>query len=237
MAQLCTWATVHWVRFERPRTAAELAAASPPAGCVSWKFGLDEAASPVAGRSASEVWCGVALFAAPDAAEAALEDPQAHVPSLPEATESWHALLRPIAHHGACNLLDPASPGALFEPHPHDQGGPLLVMTSAGFDLRAKSDFARLIDFRRRVNAMRSVIAQAPGSMAHQVFATPDAGDDALTLSLWTDDAAMAAFAYRAGAHRTELDRQKSQQTVDRSSFTRFRIERAAGTWNGRSLP
>jgi heme-degrading monooxygenase HmoA len=208
-----------------------------PQGCAGWKFGPDEAASQAVGRSASNVWCGIGLFEDLPSAEKALEAPAAHVPSLGDASEAWHALLCPTAHHGETNLLTPQQPGALFNTHAHDSGGALFVITTAGFDLRAKSDFARLIDFRRRVQAMRPVIAEAPGSVAHQVFAPQDPGDDAITMSLWREEASMIQFAYRAGPHRVELDRQKREQTVDRSSFTRFRVLRSAGRWNGRSLP
>ena len=217
--------------------ASELGTVPVPRDCASWKFGPDEAASPGASRSASDVWCGVALFADFERANAALDHPHAHVPRLAEASEAWHALLRPTMHHGECNLVDPAQPGRLFEAREADPGGALFVMTTAGFNLRARSDFARLIDFRRRVNRMRSVMAEALGSIAHQVFAPADPGDDAVTLSLWRDDASMARFAYLPGSHRNEVDRQRSDRTVDRSSFTRFRVVRSIGQWHGKSLP
>jgi heme-degrading monooxygenase HmoA len=209
-----------------------------PQHCAGWKFGPDEAGSQAARRSASDVWCGIGLFEDLPSAERALDAPEGHVPSLGEASEAWHALLGPTAHHGETNLLAPRLPGALFNVHSNDPGGgALFVITTAGFELRAKSDFARLIDFRRRVQGMRPVIAEAPGSLAHQVFAPQDPGDDAVTMSLWRDEASMIQFAYRPGPHRAELDRQNREQTVDRSSFTRCRVLRSCGTWNGRSLP
>jgi heme-degrading monooxygenase HmoA len=234
---LANWATVHWVRYPTARTAASFALDARPHGCAAWKFGPDEAASRAVGRSASDLWCGIGLFEDLPSAERALEAPEAHMPSLGEASEAWHALLCPTAHHGEANLLASQHPGALFNVHAKDAGGAMFVITTAGFELRAKSDFARLIDFRRRVHGMRRVIAEAPGSLAHQVFAPQDPGDDAITMSLWRDEASMLQFAYRPGPHRIEVDRQKSEQTVDRSSFTRFRVLRSAGRWNGRNLP
>jgi hypothetical protein len=53
-------------------------------------------------------------------------------------------------------------------------------------------------------------------------------------MSLWRDEKSMFAFAYKPGAHRTQVDRQNSHRTVDRSSFTRFRVVRSAGCWEGR---
>ena len=204
-----------------------------PKGCASWIFGPDAGIRPRRSRSASQVWCGIALFPRREVAEQALEHPEKHIPGLSEASEAWHALLLPVVHHGECNLLDPTAPGLMFETSSDDPGGPLFVMTTAGFDLRAKSDFERLIDFRKRVNRMRRIVADAPGNLAQQVFAPARPGHDAVTMSLWLHDQSMLRFAYQHGPHRTELDRQRTERTVDRSSFTRFRIVRRAGRWGG----
>jgi hypothetical protein len=50
---------------------------------------------------------------------------------------------------------------------------------------------------------------------------------------VWRDDASMSAFAYRAGEHRSQIERYKREQTADRTSFTRFRALRTSGSWNG----
>ena len=233
MGQLCSWATVHWVRFHTVRSAESMAIPSVPEGCARWMFGPDEGVHPGGSRSVSDVWCGIALFPRRAEAEQVLEHPERHFPGLSEASEAWHALLFPIVHHGECNLLDPAAPGLMFDASSDDPGGPLFVMTTAGFDLRTKSDFKRLIDFRERVNRMRRIVADAPGNLAQQVFAPAHGGHDAVTMSLWLDDQSMLRFAYQQGPHRTELDRQRTGRTVDRSSFTRFRILRRAGQWAG----
>jgi hypothetical protein len=65
------------------------------------------------------------------------------------------------------------------------------------------------------------------------VFAPIDPLDDGVTMSLWRDEKAMFGFAYKPGEHRIQVDRQKQHQTVDRSSFTRFRLVRTAGAWGG----
>jgi heme-degrading monooxygenase HmoA len=184
-------------------------------------------------RLASRVWCGIASFRDLADARAAFIDPASHVPAIGHAEELWSALLLAKAHHGECNHLDAAVPGAIFDVDSALSDGPLLVMTTAGFNLRSKADFVRLIDFRRRVDRMRDVIAAAPGCLAHQVFAPTTAHDDGVTMSLWQDEQAMLEFAYRPGPHRAELDRQIIERTVDRSSFTRFRVIDSAGHWNG----
>ena len=231
--QLCRWAIAHLVRFDAPVVHDALKPLSSPPGAASWKFGPDAPASARVDRTGSEVWCGIASFVDLGDAEAAFEVPQAYVPRLADAAEAWQALLVPTAHRGECNHLNPGARGPMYRPSEHDPGGPLLVVTTAGFELRAKSDFQRLIDFRRRVDRMREVIASADGSIAHQVFASHDPGDDGVTISLWRDERSMAKFAYQPGPHREEVDRQTTHRTVDRSSFTRFRIIGARGSWRG----
>jgi heme-degrading monooxygenase HmoA len=232
MLQLGRRATVHWLRFDQSRSFNPAQTTVRPVGCNSWKFGPDVRGRQAL-RAASHVWGGIASFLNPVDAEAAFERPERYVPGLSEASQSWHALLLPVAHHGECNHLDPNEPGAAFEPSQNDPGGPLFVMTTAGFNLQARSDLQRLIDFRRRVDGMRDIVSGSAGNLAHQVFASLRPGDDGMTMSLWRDNRAMTEFAYRAGPHRSELDRQNTRKTVDRSSFTRFRLLRSAGAWDG----
>lgn len=233
MTQLCRWAVVHWLRFEGARRAADLQLASEPKGALSWKVGQDWSASESGLRSGSRIWCALALFTDLQHAEAAFDEAETYLPDMVAASEVWSALLAPFAHKGECNHLNRFEPGALFAVEPGERSGPVFVITTAGFHLRARRDFQRVIDFRREVDRMRSVIDNSDGSLAHQVFAPLDAEDDGVTMSLWRDDQAMLGFAYRPGAHRVQVDRQKSDQTVDRSSFTRFRLLRTWGSWNG----
>lgn len=231
MPQLCRWALAHWVRYDGKRAAEHLDLSRRPAGCAAWTIGPDVPASTAAARSGSQVWCAVAAFRDEEAAQAAFQQPERYLPDLSQASEAWHALLIPFAHKGECNHLDLAAPGLLFEPQP-DPGGPLFVTTTAGFELRSRSDFQRLIDFRRGVEAMRETVAAADGSLAHQVFVAQDSYDG-VTMSLWSDEKSMFSFAYKPGPHRVQVDRQNSEQTVDRSSFTRFRVVASAGHWGG----
>lgn len=233
MAQLGRWALVHWMRFDQPKTAADLILPRQPEGALSWKVGPDWSASDSGIRSGSRIWCSLGLFADLQHAEAAFDAADLYLPDRAATAEAWSALLAPFAHKGECNHLARAAPGPIFATDDCEPSGPTFVITTAGFHLRSRRDFQRVIDFRREVDRMRPVISASAGSLAHQVFAPLDAEDDGVTMSLWRDDQAMFAFAYKPGAHRVQVDRQKSHQTVDRSSFTRFRLLKTAGTWDG----
>ena len=233
MDRACRWATWHWLSFDRIRTPDTLDLSPRPIGAASWKLGPDGSAAPDGTRLPSNVWCAVALF--PDAADAerAFEEPSRYLPFLAETVESWHALLLPVAHRGECNHLDREAPGPILTGHDHDPGGPLLVMTTAGFVMGPQLDMARVFDFRNNVDRIRAVVEASDGNTARQVFAPHTLGDDGVTMSVWRDDATMSAFAYRAGEHRAQIDRYKREQTADRTSFTRFRAMRTSGSWNG----
>jgi hypothetical protein len=72
-----------------------------------------------------------------------------------------------------------------------------------------------------------------PGNIVRANFNLRYLGVDGLTFTLWRDDAAMADAAYKAGIHRIQVDRYKTEHTADRSSFTRTRLLRSTGTWDG----
>src|SRR5690606_14197980 len=161
---------------------------------------------------------------------AAVAEPGRFMPFLGETIEAWHALLLPVAHRGECNHFDRECPGPLVQPHDDDPGGPLVVMTTAGFDLGPDLDMDRVVDFRRNVDRVRLSAAAADGNLARQVFAPHTPGDDGVTITVWRDDAAMSAFAYRPGEHRGQIDRYKRERTADRTSFTRLRAARTRGS-------
>lgn len=155
------------------------------------------------------------------------------MPFLSRATEAWHALLLPIANRGECNHLDPANPGLMLEPAASDPGGPLVVLTTAGYIIGPDLDVARVIDFRQNADAVRDTVAAMPGNLARQVFTPHVYGQDGFTATVWRDDKAMMAYAYRPSRHRTEMERYKTEHTADRTSFSRFRVLATKGTWEG----
>jgi hypothetical protein len=223
------FATVHWLRFDGVRLPAELLLGSEPAACASFKIGPDGPVGPDGLRLPSHVWCAVALFAERASAEAALGEPERFLPA--GTRESWHALLLPVAHRGECNHLERGRPRALFEPAATDPGGPLFVMTTAGYV--PPPDMARVVDFRVHVDKVRASLAAVDGCVASQVFAPHTLGDDGVTLTLWKSDAAMFEAMYRPGIHRVQVDRHKRDNLADRTSFTRFRVLATRGRWGG----
>jgi hypothetical protein len=156
------------------------------------------------------------------------------MPFLPDVLEGWHALLHPIAHHGKCNHLDHDQPGPLFALSGVDPGGPLLVMTTAGFVPGPQLDMQRVHAFRVGVDDVRASLEGSEGIVAAQVFSPHRPGEDGATMTIWRSDAQMVNAMYRPGLHRSLLDNYHTAPTADRTSFTRFRFLRTAGQWRGR---
>ena len=75
-------------------------------------------------------------------------------------------------------------------------------------------------------------MSAAPGNVAVQVFTPHTRGDDGFTTPIWREDAAMASAAYRPGSHRERINRHARAPMADRSSFSRSRAIRTAGSWN-----
>jgi len=227
------YATVHWLRFPGIVTPDDLALTQSPEACLSWKIGPDGPVGPNGYRLPSNVWGGVALFADRSAAEAAFAASEHYLPFLAETVENWHALLLPVAHRGECNHLDRSDPRLIFEPGAEDPGGPLFVMTTAGYVMGPDLDVARVIDFRVHVDKVHEWLQSADGRIASQVFTPHTVGDDGVTMSLWRSDTAMIDTMYRPGVHRTQVERHRRENLADRTSFTRFRVLATRGQWNG----
>ena len=232
MTGLCSYATIHWIRFGEARTPDMLDLSRRPESCAAWKIGPDGQAAADGSRKPSDIWCAIGFYRDLAAAEAAMDDAKHFLPFLDDAEEYWQVLLRPVSHKGECNHLDASCAGPMFETA-GDSGGPMVVMTTAGFDLGSGFDLRRVVAFRQSVDDLRDVVAGSEGCIAHQVFAPHTRGDDGVTMSIWKDKDSMTAFAYRAGAHRDRIDQHKASAVMDRSSFTRFRPVRSGGTWGG----
>jgi hypothetical protein len=226
---LARYAAVHWLEFAGVRLPAELALGPSPADCASFKIGPDGPVGSDGRRLPSNVWCGVALFESRAAAEKAFAAPERFLPA--GSRQSWHALLLPVAHRGECNHFESGRPRTLFEIAEHDPGGPLFVMTTAGFV--PPPDLARVVDFRLHVDKVRDSLAAVGGCVASEVFTPHTLGDDGVTMTLWKNDAAMIDAMYRPGIHRTQVDRHKRDNLADRTSFTRFRVLATRGQWGG----
>ena len=235
MSDKALYATAHRIRFSEIKTPDMLPLAASPALALSWKIGPSGEVGPDGYRLPAAIWCAVGLYRELDAAQSALVSRSQFMPYLDDAVESWHALVQPFMHRGACNHLDRHQPDTIFDVSPTDTGGPCMVITTAGFDLTSPDfNIQRVIDFRCNVDATNASLATAEGCRATQVFTPHTVGDDGFTFSIWRDDAAMLAAAYRPGTHRAQLDRHNAESVMDRSSFTRCRFVETSGHWNGR---
>ena len=235
MAEKARYATAHRIRFPNITTAEMLQLAGSPADAISWKIGPSGPVGPDGYRLPADVWCAVGLYYESDAARTALHSRERFMPFLAGAIESWHAVLMPVAHKGECNHLDRDHPGRLFDVGRADPGGVCMVITTAGFIFGPELKIERVIDFRRNVDATNEWMAKANGCLVSQVFTPHTVGDDGFTMSIWSDDVSMLAAAYRAGFHRSQIDRHKAENVFDRSSFTRFRVVDSCGLWNGQN--
>ena len=235
MPEKARYATAHRIRFREITTPEMLPLSGSPAGALSWKIGPSGPVGPDGYRLPADVWCAVGLYGDSDGAQTALRAREQFMPFLPDAIESWHALLLPVMHRGECNHLDRGRPDTLFEVGHQDPGGACMVITTAGFQFGPELKIERVIDFRRNVDRTNEWIGKADGCLASQVFTPHTVGDDGFTMSLWRDDASMLKVAYHPGVHRSQVDRHKAESVFDRSSFTRFRIMDTCGQWNGRN--
>jgi len=94
----------------------------------------------------------------------------------------------------------------------------------------------RPVRFGLDVNAQRARMVETPGLDLELAFYASEFTTDAITFSIWEAEKAIGRFAYAPGPHRTQVDRFHAEKLADRSSFTRFRILDARGSWQGRQL-
>ena len=57
---------------------------------------------------------------------------------------------------------------------------------------------------------------------------------DHMTVSFWRDSDAASNYLYGPGVHRLQMERQRTRNLSDRTSFTRCTALRSEGTWYGR---
>lgn len=232
-----TWMTFHRVRFPVVVDANEQHFDGPKTA-AHWLVGPDSRLDDGGLRTTiSDVWGGMAFYTDRSAAEAVVDDPATLLPSLSEAVEAWHAVLCPVNHRGQTTWFGQMQNAARLVPTVTDPGGLLAVMTSAGFNTlppeELKADLPRRIDFNRNVDRVLDWYGTLPNNMLRANFNLRYLGVDGLTFTLWRSDAAMTEAAYKSGVHRIQVDRYKTEHTADRSSFTRARLLRSTGTWDG----
>lgn len=227
------WITIHRLKF--PERVSALERAFPPvAGADCWLFGphydvgLDGLLTGV-----SDVWCGVGIWHSRDAAEAMVATPGDHIPWLGETVAAWHCLSVPIAHRGAVNWRGYLQNGDAVRAAPVDPGGPLIVLTSAGFVSRDAATLPRIKRFVAGVVEVLDAFGTQTSNLRRAAFRDGFDGRDGFTLSLWHSDEGMLQAAYHSGPHRTQIDEDKAGLLSDHTSFTRLRVIRSWGDWDG----
>lgn len=227
----CDWLTVHRVRLRNVRDGTGNAYPAPD-GAICWRFYPE--ATPGEYRPVSAIWGGFAIHPTRAAAEAAFLEGERALRLVGECTESWHALAVPVRHHGVANWRGHPMKDATFHSATKDPGGPLMVITSAGFENPGPTAMSRISEFGARVAQVRADYTARPEIRRVAVFtgALVDGGDG-ITMSIWQDQPSMIAAAYQPGAHRSHLDVHKEKPQFDRSSFSRLRLLSSSGIWDG----
>src|SRR5690606_8057881 len=168
-----------------------------------------------------------ALFAVWDG-EAALTEFLASSPVAArwreEAEESWHVRLAPIGSRGRWGGRDPFASAAVAAPA---ERVPVAVLT------RASIRPSRLAAFYRSVPGVDRELRRQDGCLASIGVGEWPLARQA-TFSLWEDEAAVARFAYRGGAHRAVIGRVRDEDWYSEELFARFVPYGSQGTWDGR---
>ena len=238
MADQHDWITLHRVRFPAPVNARERVF-EPVDGPDCWRFcvghNLGENDLPT---WISDTWCGMGIWKNRADAEAMVSDPQSAMPYLSEGIEAWHALALPVQHRGEVAWRGTVGADSAIRVCDDDPSGPLAVMTSASFDDPANPDeLPRISRFVVKVSEAMDFLGKQPGNLRHDVFNGGFDGREGFTLTLWDSDAAMLKAAYHSGHHRKLMDESRDGSLFDRSSFTRLRILKSHGSWDGAPLP
>ena len=226
------WITLHRLRFPEA-ISAKVRSFAPVAGPSVWRFGpLHTLGADGLPTLTSDTWCGMAIWPNRAKAEAMLDDLRAAMPWLAEAEVAWHCLAVPVSHRGKVDWRGHVEDGTAIRPAPNDPGGPLVVITSAGFLSRDPDMLPRIRLFAAGVSEVMAWYGALPSNLRNGVFNGPD-GRQGFTCSIWRSDEAMREAAYRTGTHRARMDDSKAGLMFDYSSFTRLRAARWHGDWDG----
>jgi hypothetical protein len=207
---------------------------TPVAGPDCWLFGpnYDVGADGML-TGVSDIWCGVGIWQSLAAAEAMIASPGNVMPWLDETVASWHCLGIPITHHGEVNWRGYVQKGDAIRKSPIDPGGPLLVLTSAGFVSRDAAILPRIKRFVAGVVEVLDAYGTQESNVRRAAFRSGFNGLDGFTVSLWHSEAGMRHAAYHSGTHRNRIDEDKAGLLTDRTSFTRLRVIKSEGDWDG----
>jgi hypothetical protein len=227
------WITLHRLRFAKAVSAHDRKF-PPVMGASVWRFcpkhtpGEDGMVTLT-----SDIWCGMGIWDSRAEAEAMVADPGAAMPWLPEAIAAWHCLAIPFSHRGKVNWRGHVEDGTAVRPASKDPGGPLVVVTSAGFLSRDDDMLPRIRLFVEGVAEVMAWYGALPSNLRNDAFNGPDDGRGGFTCSLWRSDDVMREAAYQDGRHRARMEENHAGLMFDYSSFTRLRALHSHGDWDG----
>jgi hypothetical protein len=228
----------HWITLHRVRFAAEISALErtfeAPVLPNCWRFCpslcLDDNGLPT---FRSDTWFGFGVYDRCDDAETMFMTTQAQLPFLAEAVEEWQAVLVPFTHRGQVNWRGSVEDGTAIRASSDPLAGPLVVITSAGYNSRTPDQIPRIARLVRGIQNVVDFYGSCDGNLRRVSTAGGFDSRDGFTVTLWRDDRAMNHAAYGEGTHRTLMDMSRDGSLFDRSSFTRARIIKSSGSWDG----
>lgn len=227
------WITIHRLKFPERISSAKRTFPTV-AGPDCWLFGPHYDVGPEGMLTGvSDIWGGVGIWHSRDAAEAMIAAPGDHIPWLGEAVAAWHCLGVPISHRGSVNWRGHLENGDAVRPASDDPGGPLFVLTSAGFASRDEATLPRIKRFVAGVIAVLEAFGNQPSNVRRAAFRSGFDGRDGFTMSLWRSYEGMLQATYHSSTHREQIDEDKAGLLSDRTSFTRIRVIRSWGDWDG----
>ena len=234
MATNHDWLTLHRVKFSEEIDGTGNPMQGPTAAEI-WRFAPHSAIGPNGfWTNISDTWGGFALYSSKDEAEAVFNNPEAHLPFLDRTVEAWHSVVIPYAHRGAVQWRDMVEENCAIKVSAVDPKGPLVILTTAGYTAPGPEDFERMKTFIAGIDAVIDFYGNQPDNLRRAVFAAGEVdGREGCTMTLWRNDKAMMAAAYKSGEHKEQLARHQNSALFDRSSFTRGRIVASKGIWDG----
>nr|WP_225986585.1 spheroidene monooxygenase [Rufibacter sp. LB8] len=136
--------------------------------------------------------------------------------------EQYHLSLLPLQTHGLWDGKNPFT----TETRASTQDQPIAVLTRASIKL------TKVLDFWKHVPQASASLDQAQGLLASIGLGEAPFIRQA-TFSLWENEAAMKAYAYRTASHRDVITRTRTQGWYSEEMFARFTPIKSEGTWNG----
>lgn len=226
---LATHASLVIARFDEARKTGEVEAGH----ALFLKAAADVRAAARDVRSQTAyVFAVYGLHTSKEAAQETVANRFASAPWLAEAADVRAAVLEPFRHFGEANYL--GQPGPVFEVSsmPQDDGDPVLIVTSVGWNSADGEAKERISLFSDNVAAVRIGLGGAAGLVSQNSFSFPGGlAVDGITVTVWRNLRSAMAFAYGPGHHRTQVKLQRETLYGDRTSFTRFRIDSTIGDW------